>query len=444
MTDSRLTFATANLPRYTSYPTAPHFHGEVTDHTYAAWLESLPADASTSLYLHLPFCAEMCWYCGCHTKITRRLEPVERYAQALAGEIDLVHRAMGHAGRVTHLHWGGGTPTLLPEDQFAQIMERVRHAFDLDPQAELAIEADPRTLTPELARRLRLEGMTRVSFGVQDFDPAVQEAINRRQSVETVRRAVDLVRDQGIEQISFDLIYGLPHQTLDGLRRTVDLSADMGPDRLSVFGYAHVPWMKRHQSQIDETLLADAPGRLVQVETIANRLVTRGYRRIGLDHFAKPNDPMVHALDNRALRRNFQGYTTDEAPALIALGASAIGRLPQGFIQNAPDIGGYERAISEGRLATVRGRGLTQDDRIRWSVIERLMCDMEVDLDAIDGAQRLTPVLHEFGPMVRAGLARVDGHRLHLAEAARPVMRWAAARFDAYLQPATARHSVGV
>ncbi len=444
MSDQRLAFAAPNLPRYTSYPTAPHFHGEVTGDVYAQWLGTLVPDAPLSVYLHLPFCAQMCWYCGCHTKITRRIEPVERYGEALAREVDLVAEHLNHRMPITHLHWGGGTPTMLPMGHFAAVMERIRMRFDIQEDAELAVEADPRTVTPELAKGLADQGINRMSFGIQDFDPRVQAAINRVQCAGLVERAVAVLQDEGIDHISFDLIYGLPHQTLDSLQRTVDQAVAMGPDRLSVFGYAHVPWMKTHQKMIDTDLLADAEGRLEQVETIAERLESHGYVRVGLDHFAKAGDSMADALEQGDLQRNFQGYTTDQAQGLIGLGASAIGTLPQGYIQNAPDIAGYERAIAQGRLATVRGRALTKDDRTRRAVIERLMCDMAVDLDRIEGAGALAPVLDSFEPMVRAGLAEITGHRVRLDERARPIMRWAAARFDAYLEPQTARHSVGV
>ncbi|MGF1455964.1 MAG: oxygen-independent coproporphyrinogen III oxidase [Alphaproteobacteria bacterium] len=444
MSDHRLAFAAPNLPRYTSYPTAPHFTGDVTDAVYGDWLGALTPEAPLSVYLHLPFCAQMCWYCGCHTKITRRIEPVERYGEALVREVDLVADRLTQAMPISHLHWGGGTPTMLPLDHFARVMERIRTRFAVRDDAELAVEADPRTVTPELARGLAAQGINRMSFGIQDFDPRVQAAINRVQCAGLVSRAVGLLQDVGIKHISFDLIYGLPHQTLDSLRRTVDQAVAMGPDRLSVFGYAHVPWMKTHQKMIDTDRLADAEGRLEQVETIAAALEAHGYVRVGLDHFAKAGDSMAAALAQGDLQRNFQGYTTDQAQGLIGFGASAIGTLPQGYSQNAPDLGGYERAISEGRLATVRGRALTPDDRTRRAVIERLMCDMAVDLDTIDGAAGLAPVLRSFDPMVRAGLAEVTGHRVRLNERARPVMRWAAARFDAYLEPQTARHSVGV
>ncbi len=446
MTDPRLKYASGNLPRYTSYPTAPHFSESVTAETYAQWLAATPADAPVSLYLHVPFCRRMCWYCGCHTKVTLRDWPLQHYTDALLAEMDTVAEHLSRAGTgsphpVSQIHWGGGTPTILPSDAIEHIMERVRARFDLTGITEHAIEIDPRSVTPDLISTLKSIGVTRVSFGVQDFDARVQEAINRVQPYEMVRDVVEQLRAAGITGVNFDLIYGLPHQTRESLEETVDLTTTLRPDRIALFGYAHVPWMKTHQRMIDESLLAGPAGRLEQAELASNRLAANGYDRIGLDHFALPHDDMAVAAAAGTLRRNFQGYTTDTAETLIGLGASSISALPQGYVQNHRDIPGYERTVSAGQLATTRGLGLSADDLARRRIIEDLMCTLKTDLS---GQPDLAVDLAEFAPMVADGLARIDGEQVILSEEARPLLRWAAARFDRYLQTGTGRHSVAV
>jgi oxygen-independent coproporphyrinogen-3 oxidase len=437
------------VPRYTSYPTAPHFHQGVTAATYADWLQDLPTEAPLSLYLHIPYCHEMCWYCGCHTKATRRYAPVGDYVRVLEAEIAHVADTIGGRPAVSHVHWGGGTPTILSDDDLAALMAGLRNRFDLTVDAEIAIETDPRTLTPETTRALAAAGVTRASLGVQDCNTHVQTAINRIQPFEQTEAAVAALRTVGIDRINIDLMYGLPHQTVADVRRTVDAVLPLTPDRLAVFGYAHVPWMKSHQKMIDEAALPNAEERLQQAEAMAQALVAHGYRRIGLDHFARADDPLSVALQTGRLRRNFQGYTTDRADTLLGFGASAIGSLPQGYVQNSPDFGAYARAIGAGQLATVRGIGLSDDDRLRRAVIERLMCDMTVDLEAISAgfARDIVDFADELATLQNFaddGLVRLDGATVTLTEPGRPWLRAICAVFDRYLQQGRARHSVAV
>lgn len=450
VTTTEARYATRTVPRYTSYPTAPHFNAEVDGAVYGRWLAGLPAEAPVSLYLHVPYCRSICHYCGCHTKAARRDEPLFAYSEDLVAEIGLVAAAVG-ARRllVDHVHWGGGTPSLLPAECFREVTAALRRHFDFRPGHEHAIELDPRTVTPDLAERLAEAGITRASLGVQDFDHAVQVAMGRVQPFSVVSAAVAALRAVGIDAINFDLMYGLPHQTADTIRETVTLATGLGPTRIALFGYAHVPWFKKHQRLIDETALPGA-GERIELEAVAREaLAAAGFEAIGLDHFARADDPMAIAARAGTLRRNFQGYTTDAADTLVGFGASSIGRMPQGFVQNDPDVGRWSRAVASGRLPAVKGKVFDADDRLRGEVIERLMCDYRVDLAAV--AERhdeypsvFDPSLAMLAEMVRDRMVRLDGWTVTMTEAGRPFVRVAAAAFDAYLIRAAARHSVAV
>ncbi|MFZ1894816.1 MAG: oxygen-independent coproporphyrinogen III oxidase [Rhodoplanes sp.] len=440
--------AERNVPRYTSYPTAPHFTADVGPSVYASWLAAVPADATLSLYLHVPYCTEICRYCGCHTKATRRAEPLDAYADALLGEIDLVAAAMTSRS-VVHLHWGGGTPSILGPERLARIVQKIAGHFDLSRLVEHAIELDPRQVTKPLADALAALGVTRASLGVQEFSPHVQEAIGRIQPFETVRAAADALRGAGVARINVDLMYGLPGQTIADVEATADLAAALRPARLALFGYAHVPWFKANQKLIDEAALPGAGERIEQARAAALRLASHGYVPIGLDHFARPDDELAAAARTGRLRRNFQGYTTDPADALIGLGASAIGKLPQGFAQNAVDIAGYARAVTQGAFATVKGIAVSDDDVLRGAIIERLMCDLAVDLAALPvpaprGAATFAHERADLDALAAAGLITIEGSRITVTEEGRPFVRLVAAAFDAYLAQSRSRHSIAV
>jgi oxygen-independent coproporphyrinogen-3 oxidase len=437
------------VPRYTSYPTAPNFSAAVDANVYRSWLAGLPGEATLSLYLHVPFCRELCHYCGCHTKATLRDEPVEAYAQRLVEEIALV---ASHAGRrkVAHIHWGGGTPSILDADLLKFITDELAHRFDLSAVREHAIELDPRHLTRPLLQALRDIGVNRASLGVQDFSAHVQQAAGRIQPFDTVKAAADMLHDFGIDRINIDLMYGLPKQTVADVRRTATLAHTLKPQRVAVFGYAHVPWFRPQQQLIDQADLPSSQERLAQAEAAHETLVQFGYQPIGLDHYAQPDDQLAPAASSGRLQRNFQGYTDDDADALVGLGASAISRLPQGFAQNAPAVGNYSRAITEGKLATVKGIVLSDEDRLRGTIIERLMCDMAVDLDAIAHESGFavdadfSDELDSLRPYEENGSVLIDGHRIRITEQGRPYMRLVASAFDTYLARAKSRHSVAV
>ena len=439
-------------PRYTSYPTAPHFSPTVGAQSYAGWLGQLPADAPLSLYLHVPFCDRLCYYCGCNTSVVRLDSSRRNYAALLEREIALVAAFIGRRARVAHVHWGGGTPTSLPGDRLAALMAQIRGLFSVDADAEVAIELDPTTLPKDRREALAEMGVTRISLGVQDLDPAVQKAIGRTQSYEQTEACAKAARALGVASLNLDLIYGLPLQTEASVATTARRALDLGADRVAVFGYAHVPWMKKHQALIPEESLPGAAERFAQQRAIHRVLIDEGgYIPVGLDHYARPGDAMAEASQSRQLRRGFQGYTTDGAPALIGFGASAIGALPQGYVQNAPTAAAYAKAIEAGGLATARGIAVSAEDRLRREIIERLMCDLEVDLVAAAGAHRAdaAPLLAEaegLDRFVEDGLARWDGQRIEVTEKGRPFLRSIAVLFDAYLRPdeGAPRHSRAV
>jgi oxygen-independent coproporphyrinogen-3 oxidase len=435
------------VPRYTSYPTAPHFTPAVDDGAYADWLRRLPAGTPASLYLHVPFCASLCWYCGCHTAVVRGRKPIDDYTDLLAREVELVGAAC--APEVVAVHWGGGTPNMLGAEGLGRLTAAMRGAFTFSSAAEIAAELDPRILTEAQVAAFAAAGLTRASLGVQDFDPEVQRAINRIQPYEMTARAVEWLRGAGIEGINLDLMYGLPLQTVESVVATVDQAARLMPDRVALFGYAHVPWMKKHQRLLPEDKLPGPEERLLQAEAAAARLVRHGYVRVGLDHFARRDDPMARQLEAGTLRRNFQGYTTDAAPVLLGFGASAIGTLPQGYVQNSGDNTTYRQRIEAGRFATARGIAVTAEDLLRREVIERLMCDLAVDLGAVAAKHGASPTLFaEALPGLAAyaadGLLRRDGWAISVTEAGRPLVRMVCALFDAYLQRGAARHSQAV
>jgi len=447
--DLAASYGEERLPRYTSYPTAPHFSPAIDADTYASWLSELPAAASASLYLHVPFCREMCWYCGCHTQIARRDGLIAAYQRTLRSEIAAVADTIGRRIKVEHIHFGGGTPTIMAPEAFAELMAQMRQSFFVLPSAEIAVEIDPRTLTSEMVEAMRLSGVNRASLGVQSFDPVVQRAINRVQSYEQTASVVDMLRGAGIAGVNFDLIYGLPHQTVASCLDTVRRALELGPDRFSVFGYAHVPAFKKHQRMINEAVLPDGLARHDQACAIANALKDAGYVQIGLDHFARPDDAMAVAFNERTLRRNFQGYTTDKGEVLLGFGASAIGHLPQGYVQNQVQVGAYAQSIASGRLATAKGYGLTDDDRLRADIIERIMCEFSADLGDICARHGAEPEAmlksaSRLKPLISDGIVRLDGDRLAVANDSRFLVRSVAAAFDAHLDPARQLHSRAV
>jgi oxygen-independent coproporphyrinogen-3 oxidase len=439
MTPELLARYDRQVPRYTSYPTAPHFKPAVDGVTYAGWLRAIDPAETASIYLHVPFCREMCWYCGCNTRVVRREGPVLSYGDSLIAEIDRVADAIPARLRAGHVHFGGGSPNMLPPDMLRRIVDRLRDRFDLTAEAEIAVEIDPRSTSGEFIRACAAAGVTRASLGVQELDDDVQRAINRMQSFGLIAQVTAQLRGHGVRDINMDLMYGLPKQNVDTVTATIDRVTELAPTRIALFGYAHVPWMKKHMQLIDEADLPGVAERWQQFEAATERLRQRGYVAIGMDHFAHPDSAMARAAADGSLRRNFQGYTTDSAGVLLAFGASAIGSLPAGYVQNDPDVRRWQAAIAAGGFATVKGCALDDDDRMRRAVIERLMCDMEVDVDSV--ARRhggdpatLAPAMDALEPMLRDGLVEIAGTVLRMTPRGRPLVRAAAAAFDRYLR----------
>lgn len=441
--------ASRAVPRYTSYPTAPHFTADVTGKTYQRWLLDVPANATLSLYLHIPYCDTLCWFCGCHTKITRQYAPIETYLVALRREIDLVTQILPATTQVTHIHWGGGSPTILAPDDIRRLADHVADRFSLVADCDFAVEVDPRGLDDGRIEALLERGLSRVSIGVQDFDPAVQAAINRFQSVEETRTVIDRFRAGGIRSLNIDAVYGLPKQGLAQLESTLDSVLDFRPDRLALFGYAHVPWVKRHQAMILESDLPGVVDRHAHALAAGQRIQAAGYQAIGIDHFALPEDSLAMAQRAGRLRRNFQGYTDDPADVLIGLGASAISALPQGYVQNEPAMARYQREIETGHLAAIRGRALTVEDRRRARIIERLMCDLRFSAEhcrADEGpeAEALIAVAQRILCEDRDGFVEPTPDGFAITEDGRPFTRLVAAEFDAYLARRPGGHSLAV
>jgi len=435
----------APVPRYTSYPTAPQFSPAIGPREAAAWIAGLPANAAISLYTHIPFCHALCWYCGCATTVVNSPQPVAAYLETLSDEMAHVAALVPTSHHVTHLHWGGGSPNALAPRQIMTLAGEIREKFNVDKAAEFAVEIDPRFMDAERVTSFRRAGVNRVSIGVQDFDPAVQQAINRHQPYDMTARVVALVRDAGIPSLNVDIVYGLPRQTQASVARTIEQVLALDPDRIAVFGYAHLPERIRRQRLIDENALAGPGDRLGQANRIARKLTAGGYVRVGLDHFAKPTDPLATSFVNR----NFQGYTTDSADALIGLGASSISRFPQGYAQNAASVRDYEAQVARCRLGTARGVAFTDDDRIRAHIIERLMCDLafsETDLLERFGAAA-RPLIEDSRLILesdRDGLIEPTPDGFRITELGRPFVRSVCACFDAYLDQSPARHAVGV
>ncbi|MFC7047739.1 oxygen-independent coproporphyrinogen III oxidase [Emcibacter nanhaiensis] len=423
------------LPRYTSYPTALQF--DVLDgREHSSWLRALPDDEAVSLYFHIPFCDQLCWFCGCYTHISNKYEPVEKYLQTLLQELAWTSSRTGRR-KVSHIHFGGGSPTILEANDFDRLMQAIGEAYEILPDAEIAVEVDPRTLSLEKVVAYGRCGVNRVSMGIQDFDEKVQKTINRIQTTELIETCLGWFRASGIDNINFDLIYGLPNQTQATIRETVLQTVFYRPSRIALFGYAHVPWMKKHQAMINAETLPGQAQRQAMFDLARQTLLDCGYQAIGLDHFALPGDSLLEAYEEGALRRNFQGYTADVADTLIGFGASAISSLPGGYAQNTTDMRVYRQRIDAGESPVVRGVAVTAEDRLVRQLISDLMCFQQVDLEARAREFGLSPEFHRelnaLEELIRASYMERDGSIYRITEAGRPYLRAICSVFDRYL-----------
>ncbi len=433
----------APAPRYTSYPTANHFHEQVDGAAYEGWLANIQEDEPLSLYLHIPFCAKMCSYCGCHTKILPSYKPAADYVDHLLTEIDLVAARLARKQKSIQIQWGGGTPTYLSADDIERVFEKLRTHFDLQQDAELGMEIDPRTITQDKIKRLSALGVNRISFGVQDFDEKVQQAINRDQPYEQVKQVTQWARDAGINDINFDLMYGLPLQSRETIERTMEQAASLDPKRLAVFGYAHVPWFAKHQTKLEAFKMPDAHERYDQFMILSDALARHGYLPVGIDHFAKEDDALFTALKNGALHRNFQGYTTDTAQTMISFGATAISQTPGGFAQNTPLLKKYREAIENGKLPTARGLQIDNKDALRRAIIEKMMCYFETDYAALTESEQ-TDVADKLAAFEADGMIERTGTKVKIKDEAKIFTRLICTAFDAWFAPAENRHARAV
>ncbi|WP_300058932.1 oxygen-independent coproporphyrinogen III oxidase [uncultured Roseobacter sp.] len=426
----------AMVPRYTSYPTAPQFKSDIGGGQMENWIRAIPQGSQISLYLHIPFCRRLCWFCACRTQGTQTLSPVQGYLDTLIQEVEMLGQLLPSGVTLSRMHWGGGTPTLLSPDMIANLAGAVSDVAPLAPNAEFSVEVDPNEIDSARVQALAKAGMNRASIGVQDFDPEVQTTIGRIQGFEITRDAAEMLRAAGITSLNADILYGLPHQDETKIAASVQKLLTLNPDRVALYGYAHVPWMARRQSMIPSDALPAPERRLNLFETAARLFDWDGYTQIGIDHFAAPHDSLAIAARAGCLRRNFQGYTDDPADVLIGLGASAISRFPQGYTQNASATSDYAKAVQSGRFAAARGHAFAGEDLLRARIIEALMCDFDVRFDDIaqrfpDHVRRLAELLQsaadQFGEMVQ-----LTETGLRIRPEGRPLTRIIARFFDAY------------
>jgi oxygen-independent coproporphyrinogen-3 oxidase len=428
-------------PRYTSYPTAPYFteaFGEKEWRDEVA--RSQASGRDLSLYVHVPFCDTLCYYCGCNMLATHDYAKAARYLQVLQREVDTMAGLVAAGRKVRQLHWGGGTPTYLHPDDILRLAERLHARFVFAEEVEAGCEVDPRELTREHVRALKQAGFNRLSLGVQDMDQQVQRAVNRVQPESLVRQVFGWMREEGFPSINIDLMVGLPLQTEASFGATLDQVIDIAPDRLAVFGYAHVPWMKKHQKLIRESDLPDFATRVALQRLMLEKLTDAGYVYIGMDHFAKPGDELVRAQADKSLHRNFQGYTTHKDCDIYAFGVSAISQTEDVYVQSHKRLPVYEENIGGGRLATERGVRVSRDDKIRRDAILSLMCDLELDRAALAAKWRLdfdryfAESLAELAGLEADGLVEMDAAAIRVTDVGRLFLRNIAMCFDAYLK----------
>ena len=433
---TRLGLFDAKVPRYTSYPTAPHFSADLGADTFTNWIRAIAPGSQISLYLHVPFCRRLCWFCACRTQGTQTDAPIRAYLDTLKAEIAMLRAVLPDGVTLSRLHWGGGTPTLLAPDMIRELAGAVRELAPFATDAEFSVEIDPNEIDAARADALADAGMNRASIGIQDFDHEIQQIIGREQSYDVTAAAADMLRARGITSLNADILFGLPHQTGEKITQSVQKLLSLAPDRVALYGYAHVPWMAKRQQMIPSDALPTPQERLSLFDIAQNLLAWDGYQAIGIDHFALPHDGLARAQAAGKLRRNFQGYTDDPAEVLIGLGASSISRFPQGYAQNAPATSAYAKAIESGQFSTARGHAFTRDDIQRARMIEAVMCDFAISrAEMLDDYGMDPAALERTFQSVHAefeGLVDVTPDGLFIPPAARALTRIIARSFDAY------------
>jgi len=429
-------------PRYTSYPTAPAWSDEVNEEVYIQKLKGFGrADKTLSLYIHIPFCQTMCSFCGCNVVIRKQEEKYgDEYLRHLFKEIDLVVHYIGTKKIVKQFHWGGGTPTYFDERQIEQLFEKVKQNFDIDPNGEIAIEIDPRTIDQSKVKKLKNLGFNRISMGVQDFDPKVQEAVNRKQSFELVKEFNDWCRELQFKSVNFDLIYGLPHQTKDSFSDTVLKTISLTPDRIALYSFAYVPWLKKHQNKIDQQTLPSNDVKLDIFLQARSQFLNSGYQAIAMDHFALNDDELAVAFNKGTLYRNFMGYTVKPADEYIGLGLTSISFLENTYVHNHKALPEYYQILQENRLPVERGKMLSQDDQIRQWTINALMCQFQISKQAfqeqfqVEFDDYFSQEQEYIRQCADDQLVRIENEKIQVTELGKIFIRNICMGFDFYLK----------
>lgn len=425
-------------PRYTSYPTAPEWRHDLGSDDFAQRLEAASTvgeDKPLSLYIHLPFCWSLCWYCGCNVFISKDRSVADQYLDHLSAELELVAERLGSRRALAQIHWGGGTPTFLSEAQLERLWSEITRRFQPQPDAEVAIEVHPSVTTPEQLSLLRRLGFNRISMGLQDFNPKVQEATNRLQTYAQTRSLLEHARALGFSGVNFDLIYGLPYQEPVGWARTLEQVLELRPDRLAVYSFAFMPKVLKHQNRMPADAVPTGREKLELFRAAYASFVGAGYRPIGMDHFAVPEDELARAQERRTLGRNFQGYTVKWATDVVALGTTGISDVAGAYFQNVRELPRYAASVKQGRFATERGIRMSGDDQRRRAVITQLMCNFWVELGE-EGARYFASELERLRPFEEDGLLVRQGTQLELTPMGRLFVRNVAMIFDAYLAKA--------
>ncbi len=426
----------AKVPRYTSYPTAPHFSNDVAPGDFSNWIKEIPPGSDISLYVHVPFCRRLCWFCACRTQGTQSESPVRAYLETLKAELHLLKRDLPEGVRLNRLHWGGGTPTLLTADMMTDLTGAIMDVAPFAEGYEFSVEIDPNEIDDSRLAALAAAGMNRASIGVQDFDDEIQKTIGRIQGYDVTRDAIEAIRSHGVYSLNADILYGLPHQSKERITESVQKLLSLNPDRVALYGYAHVPWMAKRQQLIPSDALPTPQERLDLFETARRLFVWDNYAEIGIDHFATQSDGLTIAQKTGKLRRNFQGYTDDMSEVLVGIGASSISRFPQGYAQNAPSTGVHTGAIREGRFSTARGHKFSPEDKLCGRIIEMLMCDFRTYDDELKDnyglSQSALNTMYDVAKTEFAGMVEQTPDGLFIPPHARPLTRMIARAFDAY------------
>ncbi len=438
------------IPRYTSYPTAPNFNNNIDGKKYNLWLKKIKSSEKISLYVHIPFCDSLCYFCGCHTTATKKYDPIERYVNFLIKEICLLSSKIKFKPLVSHIHFGGGTPSILKPKDLRTIMNIIKKKFKILEKCEIAMEVDPRYFKYDLIKILKKYNFNRISIGIQDFSKTVQKNINRKQSFKSTKDLIESFRINGINKINIDLMYGLPYQSVSGFLSTLRKVVSLKPDCISIFGYAHVPWMKKRQKLIKGRML-DNNERLQLYRIASNYLLNNKYISIGIDHYAKYNSSIIKKLKKKNITRNFQGYSEDDSKVLLGLGSSSISSLPEGYVQNITNTPEYFESLKRNKIPIFRGYEFKNKDKMYGTIIRNLMCYLTVDLHEMNEKFNekneqnfLFKELLRIKPFIDKGLVAFKNDKLTIDPDARPLARTISSSFDQYFKANKTKYSLGI